>query len=378
VVSALRRSLEFSEQGTLPVFDRATAGELHAALIQPFAADLAKVKHLVLVTQGPLAALPLAVLAPADAKPDRDADWLLRHLALSQAPSLQAWLATRALPERKSATMTLMGWGDPQFGAAQRAADTRGTKRGTTGNAVRSAAAFVLAGPAGAPAAAGQTARAAAPLARREAPDPAAAFPSLPETRDELLAIAQALGVDPERHLFLGARATRSSVLQASRSGRLAQSRVVAFATHGLKAGQWPGLDQPALVMAIPPAVPGQAAAEHMLSLDDTLGLKLDADWVVLSACNTTAGDQEAGEALSGLARGMFYAGARSLLATHWAVETQSAGRIVAGTFAAYAGHAQPGKAQALRSAMLAVMQTPATAHPAFWAPYVVIGDGGR
>jgi CHAT domain-containing protein len=115
-----------------------------------------------------------------------------------------------------------------------------------------------------------------------------------------------------------------------------------------------------------------------MLRLDDALSLKLDADWVVLSACNTTAADHEAGEALSGLARGMFYAGARSLLATHWAVETRSATQIVSETFRAFASPARPGKAEALRGGMLGVLARPESSHPAYWAPYVVIGDGGR
>lgn len=348
LVGALRASLEFPERGRLPAFDRRSAGELHRLLIEPLRGGLDGVSHLAVITSGPLAALPLAVLAPDDGRPAREAGWLIRGAAISQTTSLAAWLASRRAAAVEDRPLTMLGWGDPDFGRGDAAAAPR--------RDVRAAVASSLPG--------------------RALPDPAVAFASLPDTRDELIAIARALGADPERSLYLGPRATRQSILDASRSGRLAQARVIAFATHGLKAGQWPGLDQPALVMSMPPQGPVPDATAHMLSLDDAMGLKLDAQWLVLSACNTTAGDHEAGEALSGLARGMFYAGARSLLATHWAVDSRSAAALVGATFRAYAGPARPGKAQALRDAMLQLLAQPATSHPAYWAPYVVIGDG--
>ena len=366
LVARVRQTLEFPERGKLPAFDRRAAGRLQQLLLQPFEGALADVQHLSVVAGGPLSALPLAVLAPADGRPDRDAAWPVKRLAISHAPSVSAWLAARAAPAPADTPLTLLGWGDPVFGRAIGSdARTRGDTRLLTS--------FVLP-----PSVQASLPTTSMPSAPPPLPPPEEAFPALPETRDELLAMARALGADPERSLYLGERATRDSVLEASRSGALARARIVALATHGLKAGEWPGLDQPALVMAIPPGRSGSDATQHMLRLSDTLGLKLHADWVVLSACNTTAADHEAGEALSGLARGMFYAGARSLLATHWAVETRSATLLVTGTFKAYASPARPGKAESLRQAMLQVMQQPGMAHPAYWAPYVLIGDGGR
>lgn len=125
-----------------------------------------------------------------------------------------------------------------------------------------------------------------------------------------------------------------------------------------------------------------------MLTLEDILGLKLDADWVVLSACNTAAGDGAGAEAISGLGRGFFYAGSRALLVTHWPVETRSARLLVTTLFEHYAADPRITRAQPLRQASLAVMEkgapaegrTPAFsyAHPLFWAPYALVGDGGR
>jgi CHAT domain-containing protein len=116
--------------------------------------------------------------------------------------------------------------------------------------------------------------------------------------------------------------------------------------------------------------------------------LKLDADWVVLSACNTAAGDGAGAEAISGLGRGFFYAGSRALLVTHWPVETRSARQLVSTLFERYAADPKLSRAEALRQASLAVMEDTAKdaggkalfsyAHPLFWAPYALVGDGGR
>ena len=121
----------------------------------------------------------------------------------------------------------------------------------------------------------------------------------------------------------------------------------------------------------------------RLLTLDEILSLKLDADWVVLSACNTAAGDGTGAEAVSGLGRGFFYAGTRALLATHWPVESVSARLLVTETFEQQAQHPGMGRAQALRASMLALMGQQSSegfsyAHPLFWAPYALFGDGGH
>ena len=99
---------------------------------------------------------------------------------------------------------------------------------------------------------------------------------------------------------------------------------------------------------------------------------------MVLSACNTAAADGKAEEALSGLARGFFYAGSRSLLVTHWAVESESAKALTTATFAHYSANPNAPKAESLKQAMLKVMAMPQYGHPAYWAPYALVGDGGR
>jgi CHAT domain-containing protein len=119
--------------------------------------------------------------------------------------------------------------------------------------------------------------------------------------------------------------------------------------------------------------------------MEEVLGLKLDADWVVLSACNTASGAARGGmdgaEAVSGLGRAFFYAGARSLLVSNWAVESSSARLLTTELFKRQADNAALSRAEALRQSMLALMAKDGAgfsyAHPIFWAPFSLVGDSG-
>ena len=123
--------------------------------------------------------------------------------------------------------------------------------------------------------------------------------------------------------------------------------------------------------------------------MGEILGLKLSADWVVLSACNTGAGEGAGAEAVSGLGRAFFYAGTRALLVSNWPVETTSAMALTTDLFRRQFEDPALARAQALRQAILALMDgrgyvDPQTnsvvfsyAHPIFWAPFSLVGDGG-
>jgi CHAT domain-containing protein len=109
---------------------------------------------------------------------------------------------------------------------------------------------------------------------------------------------------------------------------------------------------------------------------------------VVLSACNTATGATAGAEAASGLGRAFFYAGSRALLLTNWPVETISARNLVSDLFRRQAADAQLSRAEALQRAMLGIMDGPGYsengielytyAHPMFWGPYSLIGDGAN
>lgn len=377
MVARLRRALDGGEVplSRLPAFDLDTAHALYAALLQPAEAALAGASSLLVVANGPLAQLPLALLPTAPFALARDAaplftayrgvPWLVKRYAVTQLPSVNALATLRSLPPARADRAAFIGFGDPQFGPAPAAAGA------TRGARLRNLSVAHDAGEisAGSDSAAGKPGDWI----------PYSKLPPLPDTREEVLAIAAALHADPRQDVFLGAQASKHNLERLDLSNR----RVVAFATHGLIPGDFPGLSQPALALAAP--ADGQGSG--LLTLEDILALKLDADWVVLSACNTAAGEGAGAEAVSGLGRGFFYAGSRALLVTHWPVETVSAKKLVTGIFRSYA-QGGVSRAGALRRSMLALMAEddldPATrrprfayAHPLFWGPYALVGDSG-
>ena len=333
------------------------AAQLHALyreLLAPLEASLQGVRSLIVATHGPLASLPLAALVTRPPEGKAAPAWLVRQMAVTQLPSPSALQALRRVAQPQAAAKALLGFGDPVFKLA-------------AGSAGRPAA------KAGQPRLVGAN---LAPGATRYDADWGfryADIPSLPETRSELLAVAAALGADANSDLVLGEHATRRAVLEAN----LLDRRVVAFATHGLMPGELPGVSKPSLAMAA-------TSDEHespLLELDDVLGLRLNAQWVLLSACNTAAGEQGGGGAMSGLVRGFFFAGTRSVLATHWAVESESAAALTAATLKAQANGAAS-RSESLRQAQLAMIDGQLGAgrwsRPFYWAPYALFGDPVR
>ena len=196
---------------------------------------------------------------------------------------------------------------------------------------------------------------------------------SLPESAGELRSLARTLGAG-EAALILGTEATETRI----KSAALDDYKVLAFATHGLVAGDLEGLAEPALVLT-PPEV-GSEADDGLLTASEVALLKLDAEWVILSACNTAGADGTPGaEGLSGLAKAFFYAGSRALLVSHWPVVSDAAVAITT-RMLAEARKPGVGRAEAHRRAMLALIadkDRPYFAHPLFWAPFVVVGEGG-
>jgi CHAT domain-containing protein len=141
----------------------------------------------------------------------------------------------------------------------------------------------------------------------------------LPESRKELRSLARSLGAG-EGSLLVGRDATETRVKAAP----LSDFKVLAFATHGLLAGDLAGLSEPALVLTPPLHATGMD--DGLLTASEVAQLKLNADWVILSACNTAAVDGTPGaQGLSGLAKAFFYAGSRALLVSHWPVASDAA-----------------------------------------------------
>jgi CHAT domain-containing protein len=188
--------------------------------------------------------------------------------------------------------------------------------------------------------------------------------------------VAQGIKADVANDIRLGSRATEHEVKRLSDAGDLAKYRMIHFATHGTLAGELTGTHEPGLILT-----PPDTASDHddgYLSASEIAALKLDADWVVLSACNTAAGGATNAEALSGLGRAFIYAGARSLLVSHWAVYSEATVKLITGAVSEMSRDPKVGRSEAMRRSMLALIDKGSNeeAHPAFWAPFVVVGEG--
>ena len=373
----------------IPDFDLALAYELYGLLLKPVEGGWKDARSLIVVTNGPLGVLPLALLPTAPAQIDarskplfgayRNVAWLARTHAVTVVPSASALLALRRLPPGSLQRDELIGFGDPFFNE-QEAAQADDQLREATSEI----ASIPVSESNGA-----SVATRGIPLRLRASPhtedvDSAelGMLPRLPDTREELLAIAQALRADPSKSLYLGKDANEQNV----KTFDLTRFRIIAFATHGLVAGDLDGLTQPALALT----APGVAGinGDGLLTLEEILALRLDADWIVLSACNTAAGAGTGAEAASGLGSAFFYAGTRAVLVTNWSVHSASARELVSDLFRRQTADEKITRAEALRRAMIAVLDGRgfgddkggmlfSYAHPLFWAPYSLIGDGG-
>ncbi|MDP3075009.1 tetratricopeptide repeat protein [Bradyrhizobium sp.] len=350
-VRALRQSLTFA--GNKP-FDPQLAFKIYRETFGAFADRIAAKKRLSVVSNGALTSLPPALLVTKEpgGKELKDVDWLIRSHAVTILPSVSSLKILRTASATTSAAKPMIAFGDPVFSRTARAQALRQV-------AMRSITAFYSG-----------TKIDIASLRER--------LPQLPGTRTEVQAIAKALHADPG-DIRLGLAVTETAAKQA----RLDQYRIIYFATHGLVAGELAQFTESKAEPALALSIPDRATDldDGLLSASEIAQLKLNADWVVLSACNTAAEDKPGAEALSGLARAFFYAGARSLIVSHWEVADEATARLMTGTFQASASDTKLSHGEALRQSMLALIDNANTdddAHPRLWAPFVVVGEPAK
>ncbi len=340
LVKRLRAGIEPTSAG-VPRFDTEAAAKLYTETLGRLEPRLAQASDLVVAPTGPLLSIPFAVLltGPADPASLGQAPWLLRRFAIAQVPAAANFVSLRRVAATSRASRPWFGLGDfrpPTLAQAERSFPEPACM---------------------------QSARLLASL------------PPLPFAQRELGAAQAILGGTPGDEL-LGAAYTAPAV----RGAALKNYRVLHFASHALLPNELPCEAEPTIIASTPASASDANGAR--LTASQVTGLDLDADLVILSACNTGGPGGTGGESLSGLARAFFYAGARSLMVTQWSVNDQATAFLVADTLNRLRKGEGGGVAGALRLAQLGLLDAagktmPADlAHPFYWASFSLIGEG--
>lgn len=379
-------------------FDLSRAHGLYRILFEPLGRVITG-KDLIIVASGALTSLPLQVLIAKPPSPDAsftttadgrrltdaasrldDVAWLGRQQAITVLPSLASLAPLRQLARASAGRTPYLGIGNPLLigpdGTDRRAFEAPICR---ISHDVADSARAPLATASAAPPMKTAVRMSLSPSAMRSARGDTESLRRqwpLPETAEELCRVATHARATPA-DVIVGAAATEGGVKAMSAEGRLADARIVHFATHGLLAGETAMFiaDKAEPSLMLTPPETASETDDGLLTASEVAGLRLDADWVVLSACNTASGDDVGAEALSGLARAFFYAGARSLLVSHWAVDSDATVQLVTAAFDAMVRERAIGQSRALSKAMASLIASGGrNAHPSNWAPFVVVG----
>jgi CHAT domain-containing protein len=345
-------------------FDVARSHELYKKVLGPIEGELAAAQTLIYEPDGALISFPVAafVTDPASVQAIQSqiaelrargggllnyqqVSWLGAKVDNSLSVSAASFIQSRGVAP-SAARRTFLGFGDPSVGGDRAFASIvqRSRSRGV------SDANFC-----------------------QETRQRLLQLSALPETADEVRAVGRSLGA-AENEIVLGGAFTDDGL---KRREDLDAYRVLYFATHGLLPESTGCLPEPALVTSV-----GGEGSDALLDATEIVDLKLDADLVVLAACDTggvgaaesRTGLAGTGDALGGLALAFSYAGARGLIVSHWQVDSASAVQFMTDLFSTGA----PTQADGMRKAALAMMRNPELSHPFYWAAFTVVGDGGR
>jgi CHAT domain-containing protein len=386
IITKLRKALDPEPEmlGDIPEFDLAQSYELYSQLLKPVEKGWENATDLLIVAHGPLDQLAFSVLTTAPVSPVKDkgplfsnyrkVPWLIREVSITRLPSAASFVNLRTLPAGGSSRRAFVGFGDPVFNMEQLAQmkkerarhqvlissrpeilHMRGIRITQTGSLDSEKITSCHLG----------------------------SLNRLADTAEEIRSIAAALNANPTTDIFIGESASERRVKTMDLTNR----RIIVFATHALVPGDLDGLDQPALALCTP-LVTGDDE-DGILKMGEIMQLRMNADWVVLSACNTGAADGAGAEAVSGLGRAFFYAGTRAILVSMWPVETTSARNLTTRLFKNQKLGGALSRARTLRKSMLELIDGPGLkdnasgkivtsyAHPIFWAPFVIVGESG-
>lgn len=342
-----------------PLYDVGGANALFQLLVGPVAPRMLAAKALIVDTSGPLQSLPIGVLVTDRASVQRYAatraeapydysmvNFLAKQVSISTALSPRSLIVARGL-NPSAAPLPFIGFA--QHLPAPTSMELAGRKI-AIGNDCQVEASAIAA-----------LTRALTPITARE-----------------LARASAALGLSQVAEMTDGAFTDTAVKTRTD----LDQFQVLHFATHGLTEGQWGcAKSPPALVTSL-----GSGDSDAILSFGEIAKLRLDANLVVLSACDTAAGvtsaagraagQEEAGATLEGLVRAFLAANARAVLSTYWPISNAGQSEALIEDFY---GAARTGTiGEALRVAQTRLMADPASSHPVYWGAFFVVGDAQK
>lgn len=343
LVQRLRLSVDltrFEPDSPPPEFDSAAASTLFDITLGNHLLDLIDTDHITVVTSGDLQSIPLSMLLTHPVSKQQKLSsypWAYESYTFSRATSLTSFNMLRASSSGTAPMMigSFLGVGDPVFGSVK--------------SQLRDLALL---------------------------PESETSFDtivstdlsSLPETRGEIETLGRSFS-DKDKIMLFGENASERTLKGLD----LAQFSTIAFATHGLISGELPGLTEPALVLSSP--LIRTSTDDGFLTASEISAMNFDAQLVILSACNSYYSGDEDTSALSTLSDAFLSSGAKNLMVTHWAIESQVSVAITTRTLSEYMLAPGKGLANALREAITHVRQNDKWQHPAFWAPFSIVGN---
>jgi len=349
-INKLRNSLNLLDvysYDDLEPFPIESSQNIYKEIIEPFESQLENVEHLFIVPTGKLHSIPFAALVDNSFDDLMNVNydqlpWLINSHSISILPSVNSLKIFRSVNQKNNETQleTFVGIGNPKF---------RREKNNISEIEISFNQLF------------SKGALADVKLIND--------FAELPETEKELRLMGNNFK-ENKRIILTREEANESKI----KSMDLSKSDVIVFSTHAVINGEIEN-DEPGLILS-PPLVASEEN-DGILTMSEILSLKLNADFVILSACNTASGENNYSEPLSGLARAFFFAGAKSLLVSNWAVESQSTFELTTTMFDNLRNK-NVSRSEALRNSMRALINNEENeyySHPVFWAPFILIGD---
>ena len=335
LVKNIRKSINY-DSGVLSKFDYHSSKELYGELIEPFKDYIQDIKKLIIVPHGPLLSMPFEILVNETPQESSfNNNWLIKKHNIIYYPSISSFHAMKSL-DKIDLKGYFAGFGDPKL--------SQTNKEIVSTEKIDVNKIFLRGGIADV--------------------NKIRQFAELPKTADELRSISKYFD---KNDIYLEDDFNEKNI----KSLDLDKYSVLSFATHGIVANELSNINEPGLITT--PPIEGTQHNDGVLSSSEIKNLKLNAELVILSACNTAAGDgSSSAEGLSGLTSSFFYAGARSLLVSHWYVEDESTVDLMKNTFTNLEDDLS--LSESLRSSKITMINNESTSHPIFWAPFILIG----